>query len=104
MSTESYRDLHRKNDPETSIEAASKVNRKLCQNRVLNVIRSSGERGCTSEELRLLLPDMSPAQRMVELERDGKIVYIGKRKSRLGRNMRVAVAVEPSTEQFELGL
>lgn len=95
---------HRRNDPETSIEAAKRVNVKLCQTRVLNVIRSYGSKGCIVDDLRAELPNMSPAQRMVELERKGKIIYIGKRKGRLGRNQRIAVAVDQTSDQLELGL
>lgn len=93
---------HRRNDPETSQEAAKRVNVKLCQSRVLNVIRSYGSDGCIVDDLRAELPTMSPAQRMVELERKGKIIYIGKRKGRLGRNQRIAVAVDQTSDQLEM--
>lgn len=93
---------HRRNDPATSQEAAKRVNVKLCQSRVLNVIRSYGSDGCIVDDLRAELPNMSPAQRMVELERKGKIIYIGKRKGRLGRNQRVAVAVDQTSDQLEM--
>ncbi len=93
---------HRRSDPETSREAAQKVNVQLCQSRVLNVIRSYGIDGCIVDDLRAELPNMSPAQRMVELERKGKIIYIGKRKGRLGRNQRIAVAVDQTGDQLEM--
>ena len=93
---------HRRNDPETSREAAKRVNVKLCQTRVLNVIRSYGSDGYIVDDLRAELPNMSPAQRMVELERKGKIIYIGKRKGRLGRNQRIAVAVDQTSDQLEM--
>jgi hypothetical protein len=93
--------LYRTTDPDTSREAAEQTNVKLCQNRVLDVIRSYGSEGCILDELKNDLPNMSPSQRMCELERDGKIVYIGKRKGRLGRNQRIAVATE---EQLKLDL
>ena len=93
---------HRRNDPETSPEAAKRVNVKLCQTRVLNVIRSYGSDGCTIDDLKDNLPSMQPWSRMCELERCGKIIYIGKRKGRSGRNMRIAVAVDQASDQLEM--
>ena len=95
---------HRRSAPETSIEAAEKVNVVLCQTRVLNVIRSYGREGCILDDLRRELPGMKPCCRMAELERAEKIHYIGKRKGISGRNMRIMVASELFTPQLELGL
>jgi hypothetical protein len=81
--------LSRAADPETSKMAGEQVNLKLCQRRVYDVIRSYGDEG---------------SQRMCELERMGKIQYIGKRKGRLGRYQRVAVATEVQDAQLRMEL
>jgi hypothetical protein len=91
--------LSRAADPETSKMAGEQVNLKLCQRRVYDVIRSYGDEGCSNR-----LTNMSSSQRMCELERMGKIQYIGKRKGRLGRYQRVAVATEVQDAQLRMEL
>ena len=96
--------LSRAADPETSKMAAEHVNLKLCQKRVYDVIRSYGDDGCILDDLKIRLTNMSSSQRMCELERMGKIQYIGKRKGRLGRYQRVAVATEVQDAQLRMEL
>jgi hypothetical protein len=96
--------LSRAADPETSKMAGEQVNLKLCQRRVYDVIRSYGDEGCILDDLSNRLTNMSSSQRMCELERMGKIQYIGKRKGRLGRYQRVAVATEVQDAQLRMEL
>ena len=85
--------LHRKDSPDTSVEAAYLVDTTNLEKMVFNSISSQGEYGCTADVLLTSHPGYpysSITARFAALERKGLIYYKGdKRKGRSGRNQRV---------------
>jgi len=88
--------LVRRNDPETSQEAAEEVNTNHMEKIVLNVIRSFGINGCISDDVRAALPDKAYSTvtaRFKALSDNGYIYFTGEtRKGRSSRAQRVMVA------------
>ena len=83
--------LVRREDPETSHEAAEKVDSTRLEEMVYLAIREFGDRGCTSDEVRAKfnLPYSSVTARYKALEEKGLIEYDGKRPGNSGRLQRV---------------
>jgi hypothetical protein len=74
--------LHRKNDPQTSREAAYSVSHSLGKTRsfVLGLIEEAGNKGITAKEMKKEYPDMgysTISSRPSELERLNFIFYKG---------------------------
>jgi hypothetical protein len=90
--------MARATDPDTSHEAAQRVNATALETLVLDIIRSYPE-GCTSDEILWILPDHridSVSPRYAALLRKGYIIDTGeRRKARSGRSQRVMKAVAP---------
>ncbi len=90
--------LARNTDPETSHEAASKVNTTHLENIVLNTIRDSGAYGCTADEVvaaNSKYKSNSLTPRFAPLIKRGLIFDSGKRRKTVsGSTQRVLVAAE----------
>jgi len=83
LATPGYK-LARRDDPDTSKDAADSVAGKLgkMQQYVLSLIEEAGERGTTIKELQLSHPEKRPSSlssRPNELEKKGLVFYDGKR-------------------------
>ncbi len=79
--------LHRKNDPQTSKEAAYSVSHSLGKTRsfVLGLIEEAGNKGITVKEMKAAYPDMgysTISSRPIELERLGLIFYKGDKRDK----------------------
>lgn len=92
----SPRKLVRTNDPETSHEAAGKVDTTILERMVYNAIVGYGNHGCISDDVQQIfshLPYSSVTARYKALSEKGLIIYTGeKRPGRSGRSQRVMVA------------
>jgi hypothetical protein len=89
--------LFRKNDPQTSFEAAEKVDTTKLEQMVYETIKKFGEKGCISDDVLAVypfLPYSSVTARYKALMDKGLIDVIGTRTGRSGRNQRVMVACE----------
>lgn len=89
--------LHRRNAPDTSVEAAYKVDVKTAEYRVLVAIVRAGKKGMTQDELLELFPYPIPystvTARPAALKRKGQIGYSGEyRAGRSGKRQKVLVA------------
>ena len=85
--------LHRKNDPQTSKEAAYSVPLAKTRAFVFNLITEAGEAGVTIREMTKRFPEISPSSitsRPNELEKLGLIFYVGDKRngSRVIRNIK----------------
>ena len=83
---------HRRDAPDTSIEAAYAINVGAVQQIVYDAIDSFGNEGCISDQVLDYLSQMGYATvtaRYSELYDRGLIFYDGKRPGRSGRNQRV---------------
>lgn len=84
-------------DPETSHEAAGKVDTTVLERMVYNAIVGYGQHGCISDDVQQIfshLPYSSVTARYKALSDKGLIVYTGeKRPGRSGRSQRVMVAL-----------
>ena len=83
LATPGYK-LARRDDPDTSKDAADKVACKLgkMQQYVLELIEQAGERGTTIKEMQVLAKTKRPSSissRPNELEKKGLVFYDGKR-------------------------
>ena len=70
--------LHRKNDPQTSRDAAYSIPLAKTRAFVLDLVEESGEKGVTVKEMKAAHPDMgysTISSRPIELERLGFIFY-----------------------------
>jgi len=82
MPTPAYK-LHRRGAPDTSVAAAYSVDVSAKEQLVLDLIRSSGERGITYKEMCCARPDIPPttlSARPKALEEKGFIYYRGDRR------------------------
>ena len=90
--------LARKNDPDTSHEAAGSINTTNLEGMVLEAYRNAGPRGLTQDELLDLFPNFSYSSitaRPSALKRKFLIIANGeKRKGKSGRQQAVLVAAE----------
>jgi hypothetical protein len=87
--------LFRKNDPQTSFEAAEKVDTPSLEKMVYEAIKSFGEHGCISDQILEMFPQMpysSITARYKALLSKGYIEITGTRVGRSGRQQRVMVA------------
>lgn len=85
-------DLFRGRDPDTSRIAAQKLDRSKWERTVLDVIKSFGDHGCTSDEVRDKLPGAaysSVTARYKALMDKGLIKEIGTRPGASGRQQRI---------------
>ena len=85
--------LHRKDAPQTSVEAAYALQTTPMESIVLDCIGSLGQLGCIQDDVLRSLPDYAYSTvtaRFKSLCEKGLIEYTGeKRKGRSGRNQRV---------------
>lgn len=85
--------LHRRDDPETSVEAAHKIEATEMEAIVLHTIKFLGKGGCIQDDVLRELPEYaysSVTARFKALHEKGFIEYTGeKRKGISGRNQRV---------------
>lgn len=99
---------HRRDAPDTSIEAAYSFNVNAVQQIVYDAINSFGDEGCISDQVLDYLSQMGYATvtaRYSELYDRGLIFYDGKRPGRSGRNQRVMFTKDirkPSQLSLEL--
>ena len=99
---------HRRDAPDTSIEAAYSFNVSAVQQIVYDAINSFGDGGCISDQVLDYLSQMGYATvtaRYSELYDRGLIFYDGKRPGRSGRNQRVMFTKDmrkPSQLSLEL--
>lgn len=99
---------HRRDAPDTSIEAAYAINVSAVQQIVYDAINSFGDEGCISDQVLDYLSQMGYATvtaRYSELYDRGLIFYDGKRPGRSGRNQRVMFTKDmrkPSQLSLEL--
>jgi len=99
---------HRRDAPDTSIEAAYSFNVNAVQQIVYDAIDSFGDEGCISDQVLDYLSQMGYATvtaRYSELYDRGLIFYDGKRPGRSGRNQRVMFTKDmrkPSQLSLEL--
>lgn len=99
---------HRRDAPDTSIEAAYSFNVNAVQQIVYDAINSFGGEGCISDQVLDYLSQMGYATvtaRYSELYDRGLIFYDGKRPGRSGRNQRVMFTKDmrkPSQLSLEL--
>ena len=99
---------HRRDAPDTSIEAAYAINVNAVQQIVYDAINSFGDEGCISDQVLDYLSQMGYATvtaRYSELYDRGLIFYDGKRPGRSGRNQRVMFTKDmrkPSQLSLEL--
>ena len=99
---------HRRDAPDTSIEAAYSFNVGAVQQIVYDAINSFGDEGCISDQVLDYLSQMGYATvtaRYSELYDRGLIFYDGKRPGRSGRNQRVMFTKDmrkPSQLSLEL--
>ena len=99
---------HRRDAPDTSIEAACSFNVSAVQQVVYDAINSFGDEGCISDQVLDYLSQMGYATvtaRYSELYDRGLIFYDGKRPGRSGRNQRVMFTKDmrkPSQLSLEL--
>lgn len=99
---------HRRDAPDTSIEAAYSFNVSAVQQIVYDAINSFGDEGCISDQVLDYLSQMGYATvtaRYSELYDRGLIFYDGKRPGRSGRNQRVMFTKDmrkPSQLSLEL--
>mgnify|MGYP003343475991 CR=1 FL=1 len=87
--------LFRKNDPQTSFEAAEKVDTSRLEKLVYEAIKGFGEAGCISDQILEMFPSMpysSITARYKALLSKGYIEITGTRVGKSGRNQRVMVA------------
>lgn len=104
--------LVRKNDPQTSRDAAQKMTLKITKMRqfVLDLIKQAGENGITGKEMtraHLELSNSSISSRPNELEKMGLVFYKGDKRdgSRVIRAIEYKTDEQPQTiEQMELEL
>ena len=76
--------LHRKNDPQTSKEAAYSVPLAKTRAFVFDLITEAGEAGVTIREMTKRFPEISPSSitsRPNELEKLGLIFYVGDKRN-----------------------
>jgi sulfur relay (sulfurtransferase) DsrC/TusE family protein len=83
-----YKFLHRRNDPQTSRDAAKKTAKDLTalQWDVLHYIQDQGEHGCTDDELNIAFDCITSRyrSRRSELTKMGKIVPSGEKRATRG--------------------
>lgn len=88
--------LVRTNDPDTSHEAANRVDTTILERMVYNAIVGYGNQGCISDDVQKIfshLPYSSVTARYKALSDKGMIEFTGeKRPGRSGRSQRVMVA------------
>ena len=87
--------LFRKNDPQTSFEAAEKVDTSKLEKLVYEAIKGFGEAGCISDQVLAMFPTMpysSITARYKALLSKGYIEITGTRVGKSGRQQRVMVA------------
>jgi hypothetical protein len=87
--------LFRKNDPQTSFEAAEKVDTSRLEKLVYEAIKGFGEAGCISDQILEMFPSMpysSITERYKALLDKGFIQINGTRLGKSGRQQRVMVA------------
>jgi|DEB19_MinimDraft_3_1074340.scaffolds.fasta_scaffold40398_3 hypothetical protein len=87
--------LCRRTDPETSRAAASSIKPSILEGMVLEAIASFGKRGCISDEVRRLFPDLaysSVTARYKALKDKGLIEIVALRPGDSGRLQSVMVA------------
>jgi DNA-binding HxlR family transcriptional regulator len=99
MRTEAFK-LHRADGPDTSKEAAYKVDTNRWEGIVLSVIKNFGDEGCIQEQVLDVVHQVygrvsysTITARFKSLEEKGLIRYEGKRRGSSGRMSRVRVAV-----------
>lgn len=88
--------LFRKNDPQTSFEAAEKVDTKKLEMMVYEAIKSFGDNGCISDQILDLFPTLpysSVTARYKALMEKNYIRIDGTRTGKSGRKQRVMKAV-----------
>ena len=89
--------LARRDSPDTSREAAAKVDTTTLENMVYEAIKAFGEVGCISDDIvkqYAHMPYSSITARFSGLERKSLIKYTGeKRKGRSGKQQRVMVSI-----------
>jgi len=84
--------LFRKNDPQTSFEAAEKVDTTKMEKMVYEAIKSFGDNGCISDQVLELFPTLpysSVTARYKALLEKGYIKIEGTRIGRSGRQQRI---------------
>lgn len=89
--------LHRKDAPDTSIEAAKSISSGELKALVFQAVQGSGEIGITTKEIRAMCPDApysSITARPASLEEEGKIYYLGDKRDGC-RVMREKTATSP---------
>lgn len=90
--------LYRKDDPDTSREAAEGINVTNLEQEVYNAVCSFRDQPIIGEDVRPRLPDVhfnSITPRFKALEKKGLITYTGeKRPGESGRNQRVLIATK----------
>ena len=87
--------LYRKQDPNTSCEAAQSVDTSKLERLVYEAIKSFGDRGCISDEVRAKFPNLSYSSvtaRYKALGDKGFIVFDGTRKGASNRQQRIMKA------------
>lgn len=88
--------LFRKNDPQTSFEAAEKVDTTKLEMMVYEAIKSFGEHGCISDQILNIFPTLpysSVTARYKALMEKGYIKIDGTRIGKSGRKQRVMKAI-----------
>jgi hypothetical protein len=84
--------LFRKNDPQTSFEAAEKVDTTKMEKLVYEAIKSYGDNGCISDQILAMFPTMpysTITARYKALLEKGYIEISGTRVGKSGRQQRV---------------
>lgn len=98
-----WKKLVRRNDPDTSHEAAQAVDTTKLEALVYEAIRSFGPAGCISDQVRDKFPSLpysSVTARYKTLLERGFIEETGeRRKGHSGRSQRVLRAVQPATKE-----
>lgn len=87
--------LFRAFDPSTSEDAAESIDTTKLERLVYEAIKSFGNRGCISDEVRAKFPTMSYSSvtaRYKALGDKGFIIFDGKRKGKSGRQQRIMKA------------
>lgn len=91
--------LFRKNSPQTSFEAADKVDTSKLERIVYETIKSFGDNGCISDQVLEIFPTFpysSITARYKSLLDKGYIEITGVRKGKSGKNQRVMRATSAS--------
>ena len=84
--------LFRKNDPQTSFQAAEKVDTTKLEKKVYEAIKSFGDNGCISDQVLEMFPTMpysSVTARYKALLEKGYIEINGTRVGKSGRQQRI---------------